>query len=87
VSIVSGGPDWWQASDGKWYPSELHQSKAQEPNRSASRSDTVNLLATDQERDEAIETLGSALTSGQLTVDGYNERVGHSRGANTSRGR
>jgi hypothetical protein len=18
------GPDWWQASDGKWYPSELH---------------------------------------------------------------
>ena len=75
MSTVAGGPDWWQASDGKWYPSELHPYKTQESNRSASCSDTVNLLATDQERDEAVETLGGALTSGQLTFDEYNERI------------
>jgi hypothetical protein len=24
MSEVSGGPGWWQASDGKWYPPEQH---------------------------------------------------------------
>ncbi len=24
MSNVSGGADWWQASDGRWYPPELH---------------------------------------------------------------
>jgi TM2 domain-containing membrane protein YozV len=28
VSDVSGGPGWWQASDGKWYAPELHPDAA-----------------------------------------------------------
>ena len=56
----------------------------QGPNRSSSR-ETEKLLATDQERDEAIETLGRALTSGQLTVDEYEERVGAILEARTRR--
>jgi hypothetical protein len=24
MSDISGGPGWWQASDGKWYPAEQH---------------------------------------------------------------
>jgi hypothetical protein len=29
VSDASGGPNWWQASNGIWYPPELHPSYKQ----------------------------------------------------------
>jgi uncharacterized RDD family membrane protein YckC len=31
MSDVSGGPGWWQASDGRWYPPEQHPSYAPPP--------------------------------------------------------
>ena len=31
VSDTSHGPDWWQASDGKWYPPETHPPQRSEP--------------------------------------------------------
>lgn len=31
MSDFQSGADWWQASDGKWYPSELHPSQQQAP--------------------------------------------------------
>ncbi|MGB7050665.1 MAG: hypothetical protein WBG41_03765 [Acidimicrobiales bacterium] len=31
MSDVQQGPDWWQASDGKWYPPERHPDYRTEP--------------------------------------------------------
>jgi hypothetical protein len=31
MSDASQGPGWWQASDGKWYPSELHPENQSAP--------------------------------------------------------
>ncbi len=31
MSDVSQGPGWWQASDGKWYPPELHPDAQGQP--------------------------------------------------------
>src|SRR5579872_6222317 len=31
MSDVSGGPGWWQASDGRWYPPEQHPNYAPPP--------------------------------------------------------
>ena len=31
MADVSQGPGWWIASDGKWYPPDLHPSVAQLP--------------------------------------------------------
>lgn len=31
MSNVPNGPGWWQASDGKWYPPELHPANAAPP--------------------------------------------------------
>ena len=31
MSEVSGGAGWWMASDGKWYPPELHPDASTRP--------------------------------------------------------
>gem|GEM_PF-5895563 len=52
----SGGPDWWLASDGKWYPPERHPDDAKPvapppppQNVEAGASATSSLLAQEQE--------------------------------------
>lgn len=41
MSHTSQGPGWWQASDGKWYPPELHP-QAQQPLPTAPEPDAVD---------------------------------------------
>ncbi len=31
MSDVSQGPGWWRASDGRWYPPEMHPPKVRPP--------------------------------------------------------
>ncbi len=76
MTKASGSANWWQASDGNWYPPELHPSYAHGRGGASPNSEAGTLLATDGERDEAIEILGKGLASGQITSDEYNERVG-----------
>jgi TM2 domain-containing membrane protein YozV len=48
MSDVSGGPGWWQASDGKWYAPELHPDAAPrtQPAESASSADVFAAPST-----------------------------------------
>jgi hypothetical protein len=41
VSDTSQGPGWWLASDGKWYPPELHPSRRPAPPEGAEAEPTV----------------------------------------------
>src|SRR5271166_5638949 len=74
---MSEGSDrggWWQASDGRWYPPELHTDA-----RSAAADATpgpAGLLATDADREAATVKLADGLASGQLTLEDHEERTG-----------
>lgn len=53
MSDVSGGPGWWQASDGKWYAPELHPDAA---HRQTAEFDTAtdNVFATPSATDDVF---------------------------------
>jgi hypothetical protein len=48
MSDVSPGPDWWQASDGRWYPPELRPA----PALVRQRSGATILVRPDEDEDE-----------------------------------
>jgi hypothetical protein len=67
MSDVSPGPDWWQASDGKWYPPHLHPdvlNATQMPAESVERSASTATMTRDQtEMSPAVEPAGPVAES------------------------
>jgi hypothetical protein len=55
MSSTSGGPEWWQASDNKWYPPELHPDRLR-PSETASEQSANVVTATLAERERPDAT-------------------------------
>jgi hypothetical protein len=69
MSDKSEGPGWWIASDGKWYPPELHPS-VRESSRMRSRADTpVQPAGQVPERTPEVGGIGSQRPSWQVGAD------------------
>ncbi len=69
MSDKSEGPGWWIASDGKWYPPELHPSVT-ENSRMRSRADTpVQPAGQVPERVLEADGTGSPRPSWQVGAD------------------
>jgi hypothetical protein len=69
MSDKSEGPGWWIASDGKWYPPELHPS-VRESSRMRSRADTpVRPAGQVPERTLEAGDIGSQRPSWQAGAD------------------
>jgi hypothetical protein len=49
------GPDWWLASDGRWYPPESHPAAVPSPPRQDEKSGAASF-------GEALSSLGCLLT-------------------------
>lgn len=80
-SDSSEGFGWWLASDGKWYPPELHPNATTPPPPPPLAVDRGSLLATDEDRDGATVKVREALVSGQLTFEEHEERMSAALGA------
>jgi hypothetical protein len=80
MSDVSRGHGWWLASDGKWYPPELHPAYASSPTQPPG-IDRDSLLATDEDREVATASLREGFASGQLTAEEHEARISAALGA------
>jgi hypothetical protein len=80
MSEVSRGQGWWLASDGKWYPPELHPAYASLPAQPLGL-DRDSVLATDEDREVATASLREGFASGQLTAEEHEARISAALGA------
>lgn len=74
-SDTQKGPDWWMASDGRWYPPELHPDY-DEGSAASARPSSIDDGAT-----KVIGTAGGAASDAKATIEDAADSSGLGKGA------